>query len=133
LDHRPEKSLQEAFKAGKDSADRAARRHASALARDLAAAEAAARVVQAEEVASKMAMDEVKTAARGAQRNPFRPVPCKGERDKVVACYEGQRQRSKTADVPFATLSLKCQDVVALFEKCADAESSAMVRPGTGQ
>jgi hypothetical protein len=76
-----------------------------------------------------MAMEEVKAAASAVDRSPFRPVACGEERAQVLSCYQEQSKAAGGKD--FAARSLQCHEVVSLFEKCAEVQARAMVRPGS--
>ena len=117
-----------AYEAGKADAEQEARRHASALARDLAAAEAAAHIVAAEEHAAASAAEEVRSAV-ATGKPPLRKVPCETYRERVVACYRYQREQAESTGEALSVLSLRCAGDVENLERCAHVEIKRHMHP----
>ena len=117
-----------AYEAGKADAEQEARRHASALARDLAAAEAAAHIVAAEEHAAASAAEEVRSAV-ATGKPPLRKVPCERFRERVVACYRYQREQAEATGEALSVLSLRCAPDVEHLERCAHTEIKRHMHP----
>jgi len=118
-----------AFAEGKREGERESRTRSLALAKDLAAADAASRVVAAEEMAAKTAAAAARTAA-ATGRPPFREIPCGPQRSAVAACYAHQQKASGESGVPLHARVLRCAGEVREFEACSQAETSALLRPG---
>jgi hypothetical protein len=125
---REEGAMRAAYDQGKTDAEQGARQHAFQVAQQLAAAEAASRVVNAEEEGTARARLAIKTASAGG-RAPFGSVPCSGEREKVVACYRFQKAEAATGGAPFWERSLQCGKLVTDLESCSHVETAALLRP----
>lgn len=127
-DCRTDGALRAAYEQGKSAADQEARSHAFQLAQQLAVAEAASRVVNAEEEGAARARSAIKAASAGA-RASFRSVPCMEERENVVACYRFQKAEAAKGGAPFWERSLQCGKLVTQMEACSHAESASLLRP----